>query len=337
MRHPFLFSLDTGNFYLWNMHFPPWTSVDDAARLLRDGLVVAIPTETVYGLAGNAYEPKALAQIFAIKERPTFDPLIVHICEISQLADIAENIPESAYALARAYWPGPMTMILPKKDCIPDLCTSGLPSVAVRFPSHPVAQEIIRKALVPLAAPSANLFKHVSPTTAEHVAAQLADRGLAGIVDGGPCNVGVESTIVSLVGEPTVLRPGAVTPEMIAAVVGNVKVKESTSKPGQPMAAPGQCDTHYRPQVPLFYGKLPAEFKLPERCVRIAFGDTPGVIPATLNLSETGDMLEATAKLYAYMHDLDDPRYDLILVDQIPNVGVGMALNDRLKRASIKV
>ena len=123
---------------------------------------------------------------------------------------------------------------------------------------------------------------------------------------------------------------------MIAKVVGNVKVKESTSKPGQPMAAPGQCDTHYRPQVPLLYGEIPAGFKLPEHCVRIAFGNTPGVIPATLNLSESGDMLEATAKLYAYMHDLDDPKYELILVDPIPNVGVGMALNDRLKRASIK-
>ena len=319
------------------MQFPPWTSIDDAARLLHDGQVVAIPTETVYGLAGNAYLPSALAQIFAIKERPTFDPLIVHICEISQLADIAENIPEAAYALAKAYWPGPMTMILPKKECIPDLCTSGLPSVAVRFPSHPVAQEIIWKAGVPLAAPSANLFKHVSPTTAEHVAAQLADRGLAGIVDGGPCNVGVESTIVSLVGEPTVLRPGAITPEMIAKVIGDVKVKESTSKPGQAMAAPGQCDTHYRPQVPLFYGEIPEGFELPKNCVRIAFGNRPGVIPATLNLSESGNMLEATAKLYAYMHDLDDPKYDMILVDPIPNVGVGMALNDRLKRASIKI
>ena len=236
-------------------------------------------------LAGNAYLPSALAQIFAIKERPTFDPLIVHICEISQLADIAENIPDAAYALAKAYWPGPMTMILPKKECIPDLCTSGLPSVAVRFPSHPVAQEIIWKAGVPLAAPSANLFKHVSPTTAEHVAApaQLADRGLAGIVDGGPCNVGVESTIVSLVGEPTVLRPGAITPEMIAKVIGDVKVKESTSKPGQAMAAPGQCDTHYRPQVPLFYGEIPEGFELPKSCVRIAFGNRPGVIPATLD------------------------------------------------------
>ena len=322
-------------FYFWVMKFPPWTSVSEAARLLKEGEVVAIPTETVYGLAGNAFEPKALAKIFAAKERPTFDPLIVHIADIAQLTDIAKDIPDSAYKLAEAYWPGPMTIILPKKDSIPDLCTSALPSVAVRFPSHPIAQAIIKESGLPLAAPSANLFKHVSPTTAEHVAAQLADR-IAGIVDGGPCSVGVESSIISLVGEPTVMRPGAITPEMFKAILGEVKIKESTSKPGQPMLAPGQCDTHYRPQVPLYYGEVPAGYTLPEHTVRIAFGTQAGPIPATVNLSATGDMVEATSKLYAFMHDLDDPKFDLILVDPIPNTGVGMALNDRLKRASIK-
>ena len=322
-------------FYFWVMKFPPWTSVSEAARLLKEGEVVAIPTETVYGLAGNAFEPKALAKIFAAKERPTFDPLIVHIADIAQLTDIAKDIPDSAYKLAEAYWPGPMTIILPKKDCIPDLCTSALPSVAVRFPSHPIAQAIIKESGLPLAAPSANLFKHVSPTTAEHVAAQLADR-IAGIVDGGPCSVGVESSIISLVGEPTVMRPGAITPEMFKAILGEVKIKESTSKPGQPMLAPGQCDAHYRPQVPLYYGEVPAGYTLPEHTVRIAFGTQAGPIPATVNLSATGDMVEATSKLYAFMHDLDKSEYDLILVDPIPNTGVGMALNDRLKRASIK-
>ena len=278
------------------MKFPPWTSVSEAARLLKAGEVVAIPTETVYGLAGNAYDPKSLAKIFAAKERPTFDPLIVHIADISELENIAKDIPDD-----------------------------------------PVAQAIIKESGLPLAAPSANLFKHVSPTTAEHVAAQLADR-ISGIVDGGPCSVGVESSIISLAGDkPTVLRPGAITPEMFAKVLGDVSIKESTSKPGQAMQAPGQCDTHYRPQVPLYFGELPAGFKLPAHTVRIAFGNQAGPIPATVNLSESGDMVEATSKLYAYMHDLDNPEYDLILVDPIPNTGVGMALNDRLKRASIKV
>ena len=318
------------------MPYPPWTSVDDAARLLQDGQVVAIPTETVYGLAGNAYNPEALAKIFAAKERPTFDPLIVHIADIAQLQDIAQDIPDAAYRLAEAYWPGPMTLVLPKKECIPDLCTSGLPSVAVRFPSHPIAQEIIKKSGLPLAAPSANLFKHVSPTTAMHVAEQLSNR-IAGIVDGGPCQVGVESAIVSLLGEiPTILRPGAITAEMVEKVLGKVKLGISSSKPGQPMTAPGQCDTHYRPQVPLYYGPITKDFQLPTRTARIAFGNTEGPVPETVNLSKTGDLVEATAKLYALMHELDKPEYDLILVDPIPDAGLGMALNDRLRRASIK-
>lgn len=318
------------------MPYPPWTSVDDAARLLQDGQVVAIPTETVYGLAGNAYNPDALAKIFAAKERPTFDPLIVHIADIAQLQDIAQDIPDAAYQLAEAYWPGPMTLVLPKKDCIPDLCTSGLPSVAVRFPSHPIAQELIKKSGLPLAAPSANLFKHVSPTTAEHVAEQLSDR-IAGIVDGGPCQVGVESAIISLLGEtPTILRPGAVTAEMVERVLGSVALGISSSKPGKPMTAPGQCDTHYRPQVPLYYGPITKDFQLPPRTARIAFGNTESPVPETVNLSRTGDLVEATAKLYALMHELDKPEYDLILVDPIPESGLGMALNDRLRRASIK-
>ena len=316
--------------------YPPWTSVEEAVRLLQDGQVVAIPTETVYGLAGNAYNESALAKIFAAKERPTFDPLIVHIAEIDQLEDVAKDIPEAAYRLAQAYWPGPLTMILPKKDCIPDLATSGLPSVAVRFPSHPVARRIIKESGLPLAAPSANLFKHVSPTTALHVAEQLCDR-IAGIVDGGPCLVGVESSIVSLTGStPAILRPGAITPEMVQKILGEVTIKTSSSQPGKPMTAPGQCDTHYRPQVPLFYGEVSQSYALPKRTARIAFGNTTGPIPETVNLSRAGDMVEATAKLYALMHELDSPDYDLIIVDPIPNVGIGMALNDRLKRASIK-
>ena len=149
--------------------FPPWTTPEAAAEILKNGGVVAIPTETVYGLAGNAYDPKALAKIFEAKKRPHFDPLIVHISAIEELSNVALEVPAVAKKLAKAYWPGPMTLVLPKKDCIPDLATSGLPTVAVRFPNHPIAQKIIRLAGVPLAAPSANLFQHVSPTTAQHI------------------------------------------------------------------------------------------------------------------------------------------------------------------------
>lgn len=316
--------------------FPPWTTPEAAAEILRNGGIVAIPTETVYGLAGNAFDPKALAKIFEAKKRPHFDPLIVHISEIDELSDVAREVPEKAKALARAYWPGPMTLVLPKTEKIPDLATSGLPTVAVRFPNHPVAREIIRLAKVPLAAPSANLFQHVSPTTAEHVAEQLGD-AIDGIVDGGPCEVGVESTIIAFPeGEPVILRPGGITPEMVEAVVGNVTIHASKSNPKGPMPAPGMIDRHYRPQVPLFYGELPPGAKIPKETVRIAFGCQSSAIPPTLNLSPSGDLREAAANLYAMMRQMDSPENKLILVDPIPNSGLGIACNDRLKRAGVR-
>lgn len=314
---------------------PGWTSPEEAARILRSGGVVAIPTETVYGLAGNAFDVHALAKIFEAKNRPTFDPLILHIASLDEVETLASEFPKQARLLAERFWPGPLTLVLPKREAVPDLATSSLPTAAIRFPSHPLAQKIIRLAGVPLAAPSANLFKHVSPTTAEHVAAQLAGR-IDGIVDGGACGVGVESTIVSFAGEvPTLLRPGAVTLEMLREAIGEVRVHESSSAPGK-VQAPGMLDTHYRPKVPLFYGAPPRGAKLPAGTARLAFGDTPGEIPATLNLSKAGDLLEATANLYAQMHELDREDFSLILVDPVPEVGLGRALNDRLRRASVK-
>lgn len=313
-----------------------WMSPQAAADILKAGGVVAIPTETVYGLAGDCFNSSALAKIFAAKGRPTFDPLILHIASLEEIDRLASKFPAAARTLAEKFWPGPLTMVLPKRQEVPDLATSSLPTAAIRFPVHPVAQEIIRLAGVPLAAPSANLFKHVSPTTAEHVAEQLEGR-IDGIVDGGPCAVGVESTIVSFADEiPTLLRPGAITLEMLRETIGDIKVKSSTSKPGQAMPAPGMMDSHYKPRVPLFYGKLPENYELPKHTVRIAFGKTTGPIPATLNLSEKGDLLEATANLYAHMHTLDTEENDLIIVDEIPMEGLGLALNDRLGRASIK-
>lgn len=316
--------------------FPPWTSPEAAAEILKNGGIVAIPTETVYGLAGNAYDPKALAKIFEAKKRPHFDPLIVHISAFEELRDVAAEIPEKAQALAKAYWPGPMTLVLPKMERIPDLATSGLPTVAVRFPNHPVAQKIIRLSGVPLAAPSANLFQHVSPTTAAHVAEQLGNV-IDGIVDGGSCEVGVESTIIAFPnGEPVILRPGGITPEMVKEIAGNVTIHASKSNPKGPMPAPGMIDRHYRPQVPLFYGEVPPGANIPKETVRIAFGDQESVIPPTVNLSKSGDLQEATANLYAMMRQMDNPQNKLILVDPIPNVGLGVACNDRLKRAGVR-
>jgi L-threonylcarbamoyladenylate synthase len=316
--------------------YPPWTSAAHAARILAEGGIVAIPTETVYGLAGNAFDTKALAKIFAAKKRPFFDPLIIHIPKIENMELIAKDIPKAAWKLAKAYWPGPMTLVLPKRECIPDLATSALPTVAIRCPAHEIAREIISLAGVPLAAPSANLFQHVSPTTAEHVAEQLGDT-IDGIVDGGPCSVGVESTIIAFPeGTPVILRPGAVTPEMIRQVADSVEIRQSVSHPGQAMPAPGMMDKHYQPRVPLFYGSVPENCILPPHTVRIAFGKTKSVIDSTLNLSPTGNLTEATANLYAYMRALDKEKYDLILVDSIPDEGVGIACNDRLRRASLK-
>lgn len=318
------------------IRFPPWTSPEEAAKILQQGGIVAIPTETVYGLAGNAFDPKALAKIFEAKRRPHFDPLIVHIAALEEISNVATGFPAVAQKLAEAFWPGPMTLVLPKTEQIPDLATSGLPTVAVRFPSHPVAQKIIRLAGVPLAAPSANLFQHVSPTTAQHVAEQLGET-IDGIVDGGSCQVGVESTIISFEnGIPVVLRPGGITPEMIRSVAGNVTLHKSSSNPGGPMPAPGMIDRHYRPQVPLFYGKLPANAKLPVKTVRIAFGNQASAIAPTVNLSETGNLQEAAANLYAMMRQMDSDKNQLILVDPIPNEGLGIACNDRLKRAAVR-
>lgn len=316
--------------------FPPWTSPEAAAEILKNGGIVAIPTETVYGLAGNAFDPKALAKIFEAKKRPHFDPLIVHISAFDEIQEVVSEIPEKARALAKAFWPGPMTLVLPKTERIPDLATSGLPTVAVRFPNHPVAQKIIRLSGVPLAAPSANLFQHVSPTTAKHVAEQLGNV-IDGIVDGGSCQVGVESTIIAFPhGEPVILRPGGITPEMVKEIAGSVTIHASKSNPKGPMPAPGMIDRHYRPQVPLFYGLLPADAKIPKETVRIAFGDEESIVPPTVNLSESGDLKEATANLYAMMRLMDNPKNKLILVDPIPNVGLGVACNDRLKRAGVR-
>lgn len=313
-----------------------WMKPEAAARILQSGGVVAIPTETVYGLAGDCFNVKALAKIFEAKGRPTFDPLILHIASLEEIERLASVFPRAARTLAEKFWPGPLTMVLPKRPEVPDLATSSLPTAAIRFPVHPVAQEIIRLAGVPLAAPSANLFKHVSPTTAEHVAEQLEGR-IDGIVDGGACTVGVESTIVSFAGDvPTLLRPGAITFEMLQETIGDVRVKESTSKPGQAMAAPGMMDSHYKPRVPLFYGKIPEGAVLPRHTARIAFGNNEGPVQATVNLSSSGNLLEATANLYAHMHTLDTSENELILVDEIPMEGLGRALNDRLTRASIK-
>ncbi|MDR1759036.1 MAG: threonylcarbamoyl-AMP synthase [Fibrobacter sp.] len=319
--------------------YPPWTTITEASQIIREGGIVAIPTETVYGLAANALNALAVAKIFAAKERPTFDPLIVHIASASNLPEAAESIPENAWILAEKFMPGPLTLVLPKRKKIPDLVTSSLPTVGIRVPDHPIAREIIREAGVPLAAPSANLFQRVSPTTALHVAEQLGER-IDGIVDGGQSRIGLESTIIAFPEgkNPLLLRPGAITLEMLRETIGDIDVNMSSSEPGKALPAPGMVDKHYQPATPLYYGAVPETATLPPKTLHLAFGkiSEDERFTKTLNLSADGNLLEATANLYSFIRKLDRLGGDLIVVDPVPENGIGMAVNDRLKRASLK-
>ena len=228
---------------------PIITDIDRAAAALRSGQLVAFATETVYGLGANALDINAVARIFEAKNRPHFDPLIVHIAEESWLTRLTTDVPISARKLIDAFWPGPLTLVLPKTDIVPDLVTSGLPDVAIRMPSHEQARQLLLAADLPIAAPSANPFGQLSPTTAEHVASTLGDR-IELILDGGPCSVGVESTVVLTgSGQPTLLRHGGIAQEDIERVVGPVAVQQSTDRPGAP--SPGMLPQHYAPRTPL--------------------------------------------------------------------------------------
>lgn len=309
------------------------TDVGRAAELIRRGGLVAFPTETVYGLGANALDPQAVAGIFAAKDRPYFDPIIVHIADRSQLETLTLAVPPAAAALAERFWPGPLTLVLPKSDLVPDLVTSGLPSVAVRMPDHPLALELIRRAGLPIAAPSANRFGRLSPTTAEHVRDQLGDR-IELILDGGPCRVGVESTVVQLAPEgPLLLRPGGVPVEVLEETIGPVRRGEDSA--GAPVA-PGMLPRHYAPRTPIRVEPHVPVCPPGERIGLITLGpvDNPGDFVAVEVLSETGDLTEAAANFFQALHRLDSRQLDAIVATPFPEWGLGRALNDRLRRAA---
>ncbi|MGE3334457.1 MAG: L-threonylcarbamoyladenylate synthase [Rhodospirillaceae bacterium] len=297
-----------------------------AAEILRAGGLVAIPTETVYGLAADATQGRAVARIFEAKGRPSFNPLIVHVGGRDWVADFAKA-DERFERLAHIFWPGPLTFVLPRRpDCpVSDLVSAGLPSLALRMPAHPIAQEILAAAERPLAAPSANISGTVSPTEAAHVTASLGDR-VDLVVDGGRSRVGIESTVLDLTGAvAAILRPGSVTQEEIARVIGDV-----TTAAGDPSApkSPGQLASHYAPSVPL---RMNAAHGNAGEAL-LGFGKSPGAI---INLSPGGDLREAAANLFAMIRALDDPsRYAGIAVAPVPLVGIGIAINDRLERAA---
>ncbi|MBL7856106.1 MAG: threonylcarbamoyl-AMP synthase [Cyclobacteriaceae bacterium] len=306
--------------------------ITKAKQLLEAGELVAIPTETVYGLAGNALDVTAVTKIFVAKNRPEFDPLIVHIADRAQVNVYAENIPELAQQLAERFWPGPLTLVLRRKNNIPDLVTSGLDTVGIRCPDHALTRELLQSLSFPLAAPSANPFGYVSPTTPAHVNDQLGDK-LSYILDGGACEVGIESTIIGFENDaPVVFRMGGLSLEKIEAVVGKVHIAtHSSSNP----KAPGQLVSHYAPRKKVILGDVKNLLKdyAKEVSAVLSF-KTNFNVPHQFILSPSGNVEEAAQRFFTALRDLDKLPVDVILAEQVPNVGLGRAINDRLHRAS---
>lgn len=313
------------------------TDIAKASELLRQGQLVAIPTETVYGLAANALDSAAVLSIFETKNRPTFDPLIVHADSLESVNRYVLDLPRAARTLAEAFWPGPLTLVLPKGPMIADLVTAGLPTVAVRVPQHPLTLELLRSLDFPLAAPSANPFGYISPTSASHVAAQLGT-AIPYIVDGGECRVGIESTIIGFQdGRPVVLRLGGLPLELIESLVGKVATTlHSDSNP----QAPGMLKSHYAPRKPLFLGsraEVLEALKVPGRGGLLFEGEA-GSSDSThgLVLSPGGDFREAAQHLFGYLRQLDAMPVEEIWAERLPDRDLGRAINDRLLRASVR-
>ncbi|MFN7118821.1 MAG: L-threonylcarbamoyladenylate synthase, partial [Saprospiraceae bacterium] len=311
------------------------TDLDYAIALLQQDELVAIPTETVYGLAGNALHDKPVSQIFAVKNRPSFDPLIVHTSSLERLQSFVTDFPEKARILAAAFLPGPLTLLLPKKALIPDIVTAGSPLVALRIPQHPLTLQLLQQLDFPLAAPSANPFGYISPTTAQHVAQQLGEK-IPYILDGGACAVGLESTIVGFEQERVVVyRKGGIPIEAIEALVGRVGVQpHSTSNP----QAPGMLQSHYAPRVPLVLGDINTLLAKHEgkRIGIISFQKTFPTSSAyhAITLSPSGNFAEAARQLFAGMRYLDGLKLDVIIAELLPEANLGRAINDRLRRAA---
>jgi len=302
-------------------------AIAEAAALLRAGRLVAFPTETVYGLGGDATSEPAVRAIYAAKGRPSANPLIVHVPTVAAARRLV-HFDARAAALAERFWPGPLTMVLPRRaDCgIAAATSGGLETLAVRIPRHPLALALLEAAALPLAAPSANPSGRVSPTTARHVAEGLGER-VALILDGGPCAIGLESTVVGLAGATTLLlRPGGVTREALEAVLGPLALP-----PADKLLAPGMMASHYAPALPLRLGvSAPRSTE-----ALLAFGpDVPAGAAHVLNLSECGDLEEAASRLFAYLRALDRADWQGIAVMPIPESGIGAAINDRLRRAA---
>jgi L-threonylcarbamoyladenylate synthase len=303
-------------------------AIKTAAACLAQGGLVAFPTETVYGLGANARHGEAIARLYAAKGRPAFNPLIAHVASREAALKLAV-FDEAAAKLAAAFWPGPLTLVLPKgPDCnIADLALAGLDSVALRVPSHPVARMLLEAFDGPVVAPSANRSGHISPTSAAHVLADLRGR-IDLVVDGGACDVGVESTIVACLGEPTLLRPGGLAREDIERVLGRALAVPAIADDAP--LAPGMLASHYAPKARL---RLNAQTPRDGEAL-LAFGEAVDFSGTTLNLSERGDLIEAAANLFSHLRALDAAGARTIAVMRVPQDGLGEAINDRLARAA---
>jgi L-threonylcarbamoyladenylate synthase len=308
--------------------------IEKAVRLLNQNEVVAIPTETVYGLAGNALNEQVVAKIFAIKQRPFFDPLIIHTYSVHKISDYASDIPEKAFLLLEKFTPGPITVLLKKKKIIPDLVTSGSDLVAIRIPNHDLTLKLLELVDFPLAAPSANPFGYISPTSAEHVSKQLGNK-IPFILDGGECKIGLESTIVGFENEKiNIYRLGGLSIEAIEDTLNQkVIIKQSTSQPN----APGMLDRHYSPKKPFILGNIEEELiKFKNKKVGILSFSTKYFLENAFQLSAKKDFIEAASNLFKLMRQLDDSDVDVILAELVPNENLGKAINDRLKRAAAR-
>ncbi len=305
---------------------PDPAGLAQAASYLADGALVAFPTETVYGLGADARNSMAVARIFAAKGRPHFNPLIVHVASPTQARRYV-HWSDQAEALSRAFWPGPLTLVLPLRDDagLSDLVTAGLPSLAIRVPAHPLARQLLAAFDGPVAAPSANPSGRISPTTAQHVRAGLDGR-IDAIVDGGPCTVGLESTILGLTDGAVLLRHGGLPVEQISALLGLARLPETTSP--HRLTAPGQMESHYAPTAMIRLNSAPDTQQQGTRTLGF------GAMACDLNLSPAGDLVEAAANLFPHLHSLDAMGPATIAIAPIPDTGLGRAINDRLRRAA---
>lgn len=307
-----------------------------AAEIIRKGGLVAFPTETVYGLGADGLNPVAVAKIFEVKNRPTFNPLILHIENIDRLNTVCEIPGDKVHDLIEEFWPGPLTLVLPKKTNVPEIVTAGLDTVAVRMPDNLIALELIKESDTPIAAPSANLFGQLSPTRAGHVQKQLGDK-IDMILDGGKCSIGIESTILLVENDDvTLLRPGAIPLESIVEIIGEIKLFPKRSERPN---APGQLPFHYSPQTPILMLTVENIEKHKDEKIGAIFfkeNDSKFNFEKEIILSHNGSLSEAAANLFSTLHKLDDLQLDCILIEPFPQEGLGVALMDRIQKAVAK-